>query len=178
MFPRNGSARPSLLRQQLRALTLSFDLDLTVSLGNPRAIAEQAVALTSKDAMSASVQPLPEWQGLALMLLADGESISQIQQALWIMNRPMSLEEAATLFVEPEPVGDQELLDNFDPPSAQMGFAKLAGAEELRRVITCGDFYAWRVFLYPQQRTWVRCNWGRPRGLPLTAHQHPAPTCL
>ncbi len=78
------------------------------------------------------------------------------------MNRPMSHEEAATRFVEPEPVSDQELLDSFDHPSAQMGFAKLAGADELRRVITGGDFSAWRVFLHPQQRTWVRGDWKGP----------------
>ncbi|GAA3880558.1 UvrD-helicase domain-containing protein [Tessaracoccus defluvii] len=136
--------------------------DLTVSLGIPPTTSEQAVALTSKDALQTFAQTLPEWQGLALLLLADGESISQIQQELEIMNRPMSHEEAATRFVEPEPVSDQELLDSFDHPSAQMGFAKLAGADELRRVITGGDFSAWRVFLHPQQRTWVRGNWKGP----------------
>ncbi|MCB0885844.1 MAG: UvrD-helicase domain-containing protein, partial [Propionibacteriaceae bacterium] len=136
--------------------------DLTVSLGIPPATADQAIALTSKDAMQAFAQTLPEWQGLALLLLADGESITQIQQELEIMNRPMSPEEAVTRFVEPAPVSDQELLDSFDHPSAQMGFAKLAGADELRRVITGGDFSAWRVFLHPQQRTWVRGDWNGP----------------
>ncbi|TRY20249.1 AAA family ATPase [Tessaracoccus rhinocerotis] len=136
--------------------------DLTVSLGIPPAVAEQAVALTNNDAMQAFAQTLPEWQGLALLLLADGESITQIQQELELMNRPMSHDEAAARFNEPQPVSDQELLDSFSQPSAQMGFAKLAGAEELRRVITGGDFSAWRVFLHPQQRKWVRGNWKGP----------------
>ncbi len=43
-----------------------------------------------------------------------------------------------------------------------MGFAKLAGADELRRFITGGDFSAWRVFLHPQQRRWVQGNWKGP----------------
>lgn len=136
--------------------------DLTVSVGIPPATAEQAVALTSKDAMNTFASTLPEWQGLALLLLADGEPITQIQQELELMNQPMSPQEAAGKFVEPEPVSDQELLDSFDQPSAQMGFAKLAGAEELRRVITGGDFSAWRVFLHPQQRRWVRGDWRGP----------------
>lgn len=136
--------------------------DLTVSLGIPPATAEQAVALTSKEAMSAFAATLPEWQGLALLLLADGEPITQIQTELEILNRPVSHDEAADLFTDPKPVSDQDLLDSFDHPSAQMGFAKLAGAEELRRVITGGDFSAWRVFLHPQQRRWVRGTWKGP----------------
>ncbi len=69
---------------------------------------------------------------------------------------------ATTRFTKPEPVSDEELLDSFDHPRAQMGFAKLAGAEELRRVITGGDFSAWRIFLHPQQRRWVKGGWNGP----------------
>lgn len=136
--------------------------DLTVSLGIPPAVAATAVALTSKDSLSTFAGTLPEWQGLALLLLGDGESITQIQQELELMHRPMSPDEAAVRFTEPASVSDEELLESFDQPSAQMGFAKLAGAEELRRVITGGDFSAWRVFLHPQQRRWVLGGWKGP----------------
>ncbi len=136
--------------------------DLTVCLGIPPSTAQQAVALTSKEAMTSFTSTLPEWQGLALLLLADGEPITQIQQELELMNRPMSHDEAAARFTDPQPASDNDLLDSFDHPSAQMGFAKLAGADELRRVITGGDFSAWRVFLHPQQRRWVQGNWKGP----------------
>ncbi|MGJ3509478.1 UvrD-helicase domain-containing protein [Enemella sp. A6] len=136
--------------------------DLTVSLGIPPAIAQQAIALTNEDALNTFVAPLPEWQGLALLLLAAGEKMSQIQQELELLKQPMSHEEAAARFADPKPAGDQELLDSFDQPSARMGFAKIGGAEELRRVIMDPDFSAWRVFLHPQQRRWVRGDWKGP----------------
>ncbi|MDO5092508.1 MAG: AAA family ATPase [Propionibacteriaceae bacterium] len=140
--------------------------DLVVSLGIPPEVARIAVRLTSQQTMQDFACKLPEWQGLALLMLADGESITGVGKELMILNaeRPDSqqieaaFEKAEKAFEkseQPELFSDQDLLDGFDKPGAQMGFAKLAGADELRRVILDNDFSAWRVFLHPQQRKWV-----------------------
>ena len=126
--------------------------DLQVSLGLPGEVAEMAVGITSDAAMIAYTEGLPEWQGLALLALASGDSITTVMEEL-------ELQRAEKVEGKPADVSDQDIIDSFDQPAAQMEFAKLKGAEELRRVITGGDFSAWRVFLHPQQRRWARNSW-------------------
>ena len=139
--------------------------DLIVSLGIPPEVARTAVRLTTPETVRDYACTLPEWQGLALVMLAGGESITSVGEELKIFKAdeaPANLDQAEAAFKQYEQsdlVSDQALLDGFDKPAAQMGFAKLAGAEELRRVIMEGDFSAWRVFLHPQQRNWVNRDW-------------------
>lgn len=140
--------------------------DLTVSLGIPPEVARTAVRLTAREAIRDYACRLPEWQGLALLMLADGDSITDVGEELKILTAdeaqadPHQVEADFERFEQPELISDRALLDGFDKPAAQMGFAKLAGAEELRRIILEGDFSAWRVFLHPQQRDWVFRDWG------------------
>lgn len=139
--------------------------DLTVSLGIPPEVAATAVALTSPESLSDFAHTLPEWQGLALLLLAAGEKFSTIAEELQLFREDhstLSGQDAAAGFEAPVPADDQALLDGFDRPAAQMGYAKISGSEELQRVIAGGDFSAWRVFLHPQQRRWVNADWNGP----------------
>ena len=136
--------------------------DLTASLGIPPEVAEQAVRFTNRDALAAYANTLPDWQGLALLMIADGEAFSTVAEELAIFRRETAPSDAAAAFREPTTVSDQELLDSFDQPAARMGFAKLSGSEELRRAIVEGDFSAWRIFLHPQQRRWVDADWKGP----------------
>lgn len=143
---------------------LSFSAeDLTVSLGIPPIVAEQAIKFTTKESLEAYAESLPEWQGCALALVAEGESFSVIAEELSLMlATPASPEEAMSSFDDPAPATDQALLESFDAPAAQMGYAKISGSDELRRIIGGGNFAAWRVFLHPQQRRWAQSDWKGP----------------
>jgi len=58
--------------------------DLIVSLGIPPEVARTAVRLTTPETVRDYACTLPEWQGLALVMLAGGESITSVGEELKI----------------------------------------------------------------------------------------------
>lgn len=136
--------------------------DLTVGLGIPPDTAATAVAMTSEGVFNTWAETLPQWQGLALSCLASGEPITTVAQELELLHQPVDARDAGTAFEESSPATDDEIITGFDRPASKMEFARIDGAEELRRIILDGDFGAWRVFLHPQQRKWVERNWNGP----------------
>jgi superfamily I DNA/RNA helicase len=94
-----------------------------------------------------------EWQGLALLDLATGLSVAEIQDKLSLGEPPIP--EAAASDTD-------RLVQGLRHPAAQMSFAWIEDNAELRRVIEGGDFGAWRVFLHPEQRKYAKRSYSGP----------------
>lgn len=135
--------------------TVSTDVSLkrlTDELGIAPDIAAQAMSATSDDEIMALAEQAVEWQGLALLDLAAGQTVEQVLQTLGLD--------------EPAPVrtGDaqQQLLESLKTPVARMQFAWLEPNEELRQVIEGDDFAKWRTFLHPEQRRYAESSYTGP----------------
>jgi superfamily I DNA/RNA helicase len=122
-------------------------------LGIDEALVGNALAAADENALMALAESAVEWQGLALLDLATGLSVAEIQDKL-------SLGEPRTTA---EPASDADrLVEGLRHPAAQMSFAWIENNAELRRVIEGGDFGAWRVFLHPEQRKYAQRSYSGP----------------
>ena len=127
--------------------------DLVDVLGIDESLAARALAAIDENALMALAENAVEWQGLALLDLATGASVAEVQDQL-------SLGEAPT--VEAAASDADRLVEGLRHPAAQMSFAWIENNAELRRVIEGGDFSAWRVFLHPEQRKYARRSYSGP----------------
>ncbi len=133
-------------------VTMGHDLvELRDELGLDPRLAEQALRARDDDALLAVGADAPEWQQLALLGLASGDSVAQIKEDLGLAR------ESAV-----EGSEDEQLVTGLAHPAAQLSFAYVEGSEELRRVIEEGDFGSWRVFLHPAQRRYIDRNYNGP----------------
>lgn len=121
-------------------------------LGIDETLADRALAATDENALMTLAENAIEWQGLALLDLATGLSVAEVQDKLSLGERPAV--EAAT--------GADLLVEGLRHPAAQMSFAWIENNAELRRVIEGGDFGAWRVFLHPEQRKYAKRSYSGP----------------
>jgi superfamily I DNA/RNA helicase len=136
-------------------LLVSLGMDrkaLVDVLGIDESLAVRALAAVDEDALMALASRAVEWQGLALIDLATGLSVAEVQDTL-------SLNEAPATAVESEA---DRLVEGLRHPAAQMSFAWIENNAELRRVIEGGDFGAWRVFLHPEQRKYAERSYSGP----------------
>ncbi|WP_350279112.1 3'-5' exonuclease [Kribbella sp. HUAS MG21] len=128
-----------------------FDAQALVDeLGIDQSIAEQALAATSQDELMEIAERAVEWQGLALLGLAEGDGLSDVKEALGIGEAaPAELSVGA----------DDRLLWALQHPAARLQFAFIEDDDELRRAIEDNDFDAWRVFLHPEQRKYATTSY-------------------
>lgn len=121
--------------------------DLTEQFGFPQDLAEAAFAHTDEDTLLEFAEELhTPWQQEVLLSMAAGEALHLIREQLGL-DQPVD--------VDP---GDDEatkILKALEHPASKMQFTYVEDSEELRRIIEDGDFGAWRVFLHPEQRTYV-----------------------
>ena len=137
-------------------LLVSLGLDrkaLVDVLGIDESLAVRALAAADENALMALAENAVEWQGLALLDLATGLSVAEVQDKLSLG--------------EPPAAGGGEtdadrLVEGLRHPAAQMSFAWIENNAELRRVIEGGDFGAWRVFLHPEQRKYAKRSYSGP----------------
>lgn len=145
------------LAETLGALT---DEQLRDQLGlSPKYIAE-ARAVDSVDALLTVLDRVsaPEWQADALLDLAAGVSIDEVQAKLGIAGDTGA--DASAVDARDD---DEKLLEGLRTPAARLTFADFGDdQEELRRVFEDNDFSAWRVFLHPEQRRYARQNYNGP----------------
>jgi superfamily I DNA/RNA helicase len=138
-------------------LLVSLGLDrkaLVDVLGIDESLAARALAAADENALMALAENAVEWQGLALLDLATGLSVAQVQDNLSLGELPTATEAV---------VSDADrLVEGLRHPAAQMSFAWIENNAELRRVIEGGDFGAWRVFLHPEQRKYARRSYSGP----------------
>jgi superfamily I DNA/RNA helicase len=121
-------------------------------LGIDGSLADCALAAPDEDTLIALAAGAVEWQGEALLGLAMGQSVADVQDQL-------RLDEAASEATES--VRDR-LVKGLRHPAAQMSFTWIENNDELRRVIEGGDFGAWRVFLHPEQRKYAERSYKGP----------------
>jgi superfamily I DNA/RNA helicase len=136
-------------------LLVSLGLDrkaLVDILGIDETLAARALAAIDENALMALAENAVEWQGLALLDLATGSSVGEVQDKLSLGSPPVS--GAAT--------EDDRLIEGLRHPAAQLSFAWIENNAELRRVIEGGDFGAWRVFLHPEQRKYAERSYSGP----------------
>ena len=137
-------------------LLVSLGLDhkaLVDVLGIDESLAARALAAADENALMALAENAVEWQGLALLDLATGLSVAEVQDKLSLGEPPAP--EAAASDVD-------RLVEGLRHPAAQMSFAWIEDNAELRRVIEGGDFGAWRVFLHPEQRKYAKRSYSGP----------------
>lgn len=121
-------------------------------LGIDEALAVRALAAADENTLMALAENAVEWQALALLELATGSSVAEVQDKLSLSAPPVP--EAAT--------ESDRLIEGLRHPAAQMSFAWIENNTELRRVIEGGDFGAWRVFLHPEQRKYAQRSYAGP----------------
>ena len=136
-------------------LLVSLGLDrkaLIDILGIEETLAIRALAAVDENALMTLAENAVEWQGLALLDLATGLSVAEVQDKLSLGAPPV-----------PETAAESDrLIEGLRHPAAQMSFAWIENNAELRRVIEGGDFGAWRVFLHPEQRKYAERSYSGP----------------
>jgi superfamily I DNA/RNA helicase len=153
-----GGAVPSVPMTHAPApvpLLVSLGLDrkaLVDILGIEGMLAVRALAAVDENALMTLAENAVEWQGLALLDLATGLSVTEVQDKLSLGAPPVP--ETAT--------ESDRLIEGLRHPAAQMSFAWIENNAELRRVIEGGDFGAWRVFLHPEQRKYAKRSYSGP----------------
>jgi superfamily I DNA/RNA helicase len=149
------TAKPPGLSPAPVPLLVDLGLDhkaLVDVLGIEESLAVRALAAVDENALMALAESAVEWQGLALLDLATGLSVSDIQEKLSL---------SAQLAAGPQTDVDA-LVEGLKHPAAQMSFAWIENNAELRRVIEGGDFGEWRVFLHPEQRKYASRSYTGP----------------
>lgn len=120
--------------------------DLVDRLGIDRELAEKAV-VADEDALLALAASAPGWQGAALLELATGESLDRVREMF------------STGVTGGTPVGvpsrTDDVVDSLNSDKSKDRFRLIEDDKELSRVLASGDFAEWRVFLHPEQRTYV-----------------------
>ncbi len=136
-------------------VSLGFDRKALVGvLGIDESLTARALAAVDENALMALAENAVEWQGLALIDLATGLSVAEVQDKLSLGEPPTAAEAAAS--------DADRLVEGLRHPAAQMSFAWIENNAELRRVIEGGDFGAWRVFLHPEQRKYAKRSYSGP----------------
>jgi len=124
-----------------------FITDLTEQFGFSDDVAEAAFEVADEDALLELADTLhTPWQQEVLLSMAAGEALHVIRDQLGL-DKPVE--------VEPEDDEATRVLKALEHPASRMQFTYIENNEELRRIIEDGDFGAWRIFLHPEQRTYV-----------------------
>jgi len=150
--PTQPAAAPATLAPLLVGVGLDRNALVDV-LGIDESLAAQALAAADENALMALAENAVEWQGLALLDLATGLSVAEVQDKLSLGEPPT--DETAASDVD-------RLVQGLRHPAAQMSFAWIEDNAELRRVIEGGDFAAWRIFLHPEQRKYAKRSYSGP----------------
>ncbi|MDX8145021.1 3'-5' exonuclease [Lentzea sp. BCCO 10_0061] len=144
--PNAESVEPLFAR---RGLTVDALID---ELGLAPHIAELAMECREAEDITDLAQQVPGWQGVALIDLSAGLSITAVKETLAIGEEDSALAEDS----------DSALATALHHPAARLQFAFIEDNEELRRAIEDTNFAAWRVFLHPEQRKYAERSWRGP----------------
>lgn len=120
--------------------------DLVSRLGLDEDLVRAAYGAGSEDHLIDLIGEAPDWQATALLELAAGLSVSEVEEKL-------ALDQGS---VDPDASEEEKIKKALDHPATKMQFTFIGeDSEELRRVIEGGDFDAWRTFLHPEQRIYA-----------------------
>ena len=150
-----SASPPAMAKPAPTPLLVGLGLDrktLVDVLGIDESLAARALVVTDENALVALAEHAVEWQGLALIDLATGRSVAQVQDRLSLSEQPTDTGESDS----------DRLVKGLRHPAAQMSFTWIESNDELRRVVEGGDFGAWRVFLHPEQRKYAERSYSGP----------------
>jgi len=150
-----SASPPAMAKSAPTPLLVGLGLDrktLVDVLGIDESLAARALVVTDENALVALAEHAVEWQGLALIDLATGRSVAQVQDRLSLSEQPADTGDSVT----------DRLVKGLRHPAAQMSFTWIESNDELRRVVEAGDFGAWRVFLHPEQRKYAERSYSGP----------------
>lgn len=153
--PERSASPPAMAKPAPAPLLANLGLDrktLVDVLGIDESLAARALVVTDENALVALAEHAVEWQGLALIDLATGRSVAQVQDRLSLSEQPPGTGESDS----------DRLVKGLRHPAAQMSFTWIESNDELRRVVEGGDFGAWRVFLHPEQRKYAQRSYSGP----------------
>jgi superfamily I DNA/RNA helicase len=120
--------------------------ELVAGLGLAADLVDSAFAATSDEALLDVLSDAPDWQATALLELAAGTSVSEVQDKL-ALNRYVD---------DPEESEEEKIKRSLEHPATKMQFTFVGdNSEELKKVIEGGDFDSWRTFLHPEQRVYA-----------------------
>lgn len=127
--------------------TCGMDQDgLVASLGLAADLVGRAFAASSDEELLDVLDDAPEWQATALLELAAGTSVSEVQDKL-ALNRYVD---------DPEVSEEDKIKRALEHPATKMQFTYVGdNSDELKKVIEGGDFDSWRTFLHPEQRVYA-----------------------
>ena len=128
-----------------------FLSDLIDEFGFATDLAAAAFTLTDEDALLDFADGLETpWQQEVLLSMAAREALHVIKDRLGL-DKPL----------ESDPADDEatKILKALEHPASKMQFTYVENNEELRRIIEDGDFGSWRIFLHPEQRSYVEKNY-------------------
>lgn len=131
--------------------------DLTDELGFDRFTATRLWSAEDDEQLMVIAESLDnEWQTAAVLGLAVVDAVHKIKEDLDLVQPARTITDDAV-------DSDDDLVEAFKHPAAQMQFTFVGDdQEELRRVIEGDDFGAWRVFLHPEQRRYVARDFNGP----------------
>ncbi|MGW6173689.1 3'-5' exonuclease [Arthrobacter sp. NPDC055138] len=120
--------------------------ELVATLGLAADLVDRTFAALSDEELLDLLGDAPEWQATALLELAAGTSVAEVQDKL-ALNR----------YVDDPLVSEEDKIKRaLEHPATQMQFTFVGeNSEELKKVIEGGDFDSWRTFLHPEQRIYA-----------------------
>jgi mRNA-degrading endonuclease RelE of RelBE toxin-antitoxin system len=118
-----------------------------VSLGIPETLLPLVRSITDEDGLDAITSRMPEEAFDALVMLAAGYTVEQVDQELV---RPSS-----------EAIDTEDFSTALDTPDSQRRFYVVDDEMELKAILSA-PLEKWRVFLHPSQRKLVNRDWNGP----------------
>lgn len=125
------------------AQQLVDDLGLDPELAERATLADDAALCALADATSG-------WQGTALLDLATGTSLEDVRAAYFTGVSGGS--EVGT------PSGTEDVLESLSAEKSQANYRLIADDAALAEILASGSFEEWRIFLHPEQRTYVEVS--------------------
>ncbi|MHA7292471.1 3'-5' exonuclease [Arthrobacter sp. HLT1-21] len=124
--------------------------ELVSELGLATDLVGQAFAASSDEGLLDVLDGAPEWQATALLELAAGTSVQEVQDKL-----------ALSRYVDdPQATDEEKIRKSLEHPATRMQFTFVGdNSDELKKVIEGGDFDSWRTFLHPEQRVYSERNY-------------------
>ncbi|MGO2312894.1 MAG: UvrD-helicase domain-containing protein [Brachybacterium tyrofermentans] len=120
--------------------------ELVDDLGIDLSLAEQAVAADETTLLELAAAA-PSWQGSALLDLATGETLEVVRSAYFTGTSGGSAADT--------PSDTPTLFDSLTSEQSRASYRLIQDDAALEKILASGDFAEWRVFLHPQQLTYV-----------------------
>lgn len=121
--------------------------------GIHESVARRVLTANNEAAFYRVIDRAPDVQGLILLDLANGRSMSDVRDEL-------GLEDYVD---DPGTPEETKIIEGAKRDPAKLQFAFVGdNPEELREALESNDFEAWRTFLHPEQRQYASKSWNGP----------------